>query len=81
MPRRKDGVANDARYYHIGMFLEQADDDEADNLWKLVGAEADVKVQSREAFWLSTDGFSVPWLHVRLDEGPYIHHPEYKPPQ
>ena len=31
VPRRKDGVANDARYYHIGMFLEQADDDEADN--------------------------------------------------
>lgn len=79
VPRRKRGLPSDRRYYHIGTWLQEADADECEALWQLVADEAWTKVDAAQTFWLSTDGFSVAWLHVRLDEGPYIRHPDYKP--
>ena len=65
-------------FAHLARFMKEADDNQADELWRQVGASVlgrmgDVPV------WLSTAGLGISWLHVRLDSRPkYYRYAPYK---
>lgn len=69
-------LGQDRNYSHIGMFTEQAPDEQQHTLWQTVGLMTSEKL-SDQPLWLNTAGGGVAWLHVRLDARPkyYMHRP------
>ncbi|MDZ7680680.1 MAG: hypothetical protein U5J63_02945 [Fodinibius sp.] len=63
-------------YSHIGVFTEQAPQQQQHELWKKVGAVTKEQLTTKP-LWLNTAGGGVAWLHMRLDSRPkyYNHHP------
>lgn len=63
-------------YSHIGVFTENAPQEQQLALWQTVG-EVTGKLISDRPIWLNTAGGGVAWLHIRLDSKPkyYRHHP------
>ena len=63
-------------FAHLASFVRQADDEQVDAFWQLVGRTMREKVGG-QPLWLSTAGMGVAWLHVRLDQRPkyYAHRP------
>jgi hypothetical protein len=53
---------------HLLRFLRSADLATRDALWEAAGHE--MALWGPEPVWLSTHGFGVPWLHLRLDRRP-----------
>ena len=69
-------AANVDHFAHLASFVRQADDEQVDAFWQLVGRTMCEKVGD-QPLWLSTAGIGVAWLHVRLDQRPkyYAHRP------
>ena len=67
---------DEAAYTHLANFIRMAPDEQVDAFWEKVGDAISDLVADRPR-WLSTAGFGVFWLHVRLDTRPkyYKHHP------
>lgn len=67
----------DLNYSHIGVFTEQAPDNQQHSLWQVVGKVAEEQI-SDKPLWLNTAGGGVAWMHVRLDSRPkYYRHRGY----
>lgn len=72
-------AAHDA-YGHLAAFVRKAPEAQRHALWKSVG-KAMVGHLGRDPVWLSTAGYGVSWLHVRLDARPkYYGYAPYKTP-
>lgn len=68
----------DSCYTHIGSFVRNADKEQIDEFWKIIGHETLREIGSKPK-WLSTSGLGVFWLHVRIDTIPkYYQTKEYK---
>ncbi|MCE7996859.1 MAG: hypothetical protein HEP71_33165 [Roseivirga sp.] len=66
------------QYAHIAGFVRNAPDEQIKAFWQLVGQEFEKSI-GPENKWLSTAGFGVSWLHVRIDQRPkYYRHKAYK---
>lgn len=66
------------QYAHIAGFVRHAPDEQILAFWQLVGQEFEQSI-GPENKWLSTAGFGVSWLHVRIDTRPkYYRHQAYK---
>ena len=63
-------------FVHLASFVREADNEQVDAFWQLVGETMNVNVGDKP-IWLSTAGMGVAWLHVRLDQRPkyYAHGP------
>lgn len=65
-------------FAHLAVFASTAASEHASAFWKSVG-EALRKKTGPIPIWLSTSGFGVSWLHVRLDSRPkYYQYAPYK---
>jgi len=67
-------------YGHIAAFVRRAPPAQHASLWAAVGKAMQETLDRHGAQprWLSTEGSSVPWIHVRLDSRPkYYHHSAY----
>ena len=56
-------------YGHLAAFVRLAPESQRHALWRAVG-EAMTRRVGAKPVWLSTAGYGVPWLHVRLDDRP-----------
>lgn len=65
-----------ARYAHIAGFVRYAPEEQILTFWKLAGQEFQNVIDAQNR-WLSTAGFGVNWLHVRIDTRPKYY--RYKP--
>lgn len=70
-------------YGHLAAFLRGAPTEQKAQLWQTLGALLQKMLQGGKSqapiCWVSTDGRSVPWLHVRIDSRPkYIKHSPYR---
>lgn len=66
------------QYAHIAGFVRNAPPEQLIVFWKLVGQEFQKSI-GPESKWLSTAGFGVNWLHVRIDSRPkYYRFKPYK---
>jgi len=75
------GPGNDpAARAHLASFLRGAPEDQAEELFALVGRETEGQLNASDApLWVSTSGLGVYWLHVRLDRRPkYYTHAPYR---
>ena len=67
---------------HLASFVRSANKQQLDEFWKLTADTVLDKLSSSaadNAFWLSTSGLGVSWLHVRLDSWPkYYQYGPYK---
>ncbi len=67
---------------HLASFVRVGHPRQVNALWKKVGRTVLDELRtipSTEQLWLSTAGFGVSWLHVRLDETPkYYSFREYR---
>lgn len=71
-------VGKPRQYAHIAGFVRNAPDAQIEAFWQLVGREFE-KATGPANKWLSTAGFGVNWLHVRIDKRPkYYRHKAYK---
>lgn len=63
-------------YAHIARFVREAEENQQEAFWTLVGSTAQELI-NQQACWLSTSGLGVHWLHVRFDSRPkyYTHRP------
>ncbi len=69
---------NPKQYAHIAGFARHAPDAQVLAFWQLVGQEFEQAI-CPENKWLSTAGFGVNWLHVRIDALPkYYRYQPYK---
>lgn len=69
-----------ANYGHLASFLRGAPSSQVHALWAAL-ASAVLANTGDSPIWLSTAGFGVAWLHVRLDTRPkYYRHRPYKTP-
>lgn len=69
---------NPKQYAHIAGFVRHAPQEQILAFWQLVGQEFQQAI-GRENKWLSTAGFGVNWLHVRIDTHPkYYRHQPYR---
>lgn len=65
-------------YTHLATFVREAPQRQRRVFWRELGDLVQAYI-SEDAFWLSTSGLSVSWLHVRLDSIPkYYQHTPYK---
>ncbi len=64
------------RYAHVAGFVRYAPREQILAFWKLVGREFQKSIGAPKK-WLSTAGFGVSWLHVRIDTRPKYY--RYKP--
>jgi len=79
-------VVGPLAYGHLADFVRNAPEEQVHALWKCVGHEMHDKLRSKSWFWraakpiwLSTAGYGVSWLHVRLDSRPkYYGYAPYK---
>lgn len=66
------------QYAHIAGFVRSAPNEQIEAFWQLVGQEFEKAIGPANK-WLSTAGFGVNWLHVRIDKRPkYYRHTPYK---
>lgn len=68
---------------HLAAFVRGAPPEQVDALWAAVPPAVERWFAGgARALWLSTSGFAVPWLHLRLDPRPkyYAHQPFRAPP-
>lgn len=67
-------------FVHLGSFIRNASEVQIDALWKTIGKQLDVQLNTvNHPIWLSTSGLGVYWLHVRLDQRPkYYSYQPYK---
>ena len=73
-------VGEDNAYTHVAAFVRKAPEKQVHALWQMVGDMISDVVNDRPT-WLSTAGFGVFWLHVRLDTRPkYYRYKPYKQP-
>ena len=65
---------------HLAAFARQAPDAHLDALWQHTAAAVEMWwLERADPVWLSTHGFGVFWLHIRLDRRPkYYRHAPYK---
>lgn len=71
-------LADDSCYTHLARFLRTAPASQVDAFWQAVGRAMRDRI-SAAPIWLSTAGFGVSWLHLRLDSRPkYYRHVPYK---
>lgn len=71
-------VADDAAYGHLAAFVRFAPEEQRHAFWQAVG-DAMARRMNAKPVWLSTAGYGVAWLHVRLDDRPkYYGHAAYK---
>lgn len=65
---------------HLADFIRSANDETLDAFWKRVGEQVLHRMEENDsAFWLSTSGLGVIWLHVRIDDYPkYYNYSPYK---
>ena len=67
-------------YSQLSTFVRQAPDDQQHQLWALVGAALERRLDTQPV-WISTSGLGVYWLHIRLDSTPkYYTHEPYRNP-
>lgn len=72
---------NDLNYSHIGIFTQNAPENEQHALWQKTG-EVTEELLSDRPLWLNTAGGGVAWLHIRLDSRPkYYRHRPYRSQQ
>jgi hypothetical protein len=65
-------------YGHLASFVRQAPDAQIQDFWIAVGNAMHDRV-GESPVWLSTAGYGVSWLHVRLDDRPkYYGYAPYK---
>lgn len=57
-------------YKHLYSFLVNSTKDKIAELWYLVSKEAKKLVDSGTNVWISTSGYGVGWLHIRIDQKP-----------
>jgi hypothetical protein len=58
-------------YGHIAAFVRAAPREQQHELFRRLALEIEKRLaRSRQTFWVSTSGFGVPWVHVRLDRRP-----------
>jgi len=67
---------DDPPYTHLLDFLNNAPDEQSEELWGLTG-QAMLEQVGDAPLWLNTAGAGVPWLHLRIDQRPkyYRHRP------
>ena len=67
-------------YGHIASFVRRAPQEQIHALFHCLAIEIEKRLAaSRERAWVSTSGFGVPWVHVRLDRRPkYYQYDPYK---
>lgn len=64
--------ANDSYYIHLAAFVRNAPEYQQMMLWHTLGTAIEVRLEElgRCPLWVSTSGFGVHWIHMRLDSGP-----------
>jgi hypothetical protein len=71
-------IGDESTYGHLASFVRDAPNSQRHHLWQAVG-EAMQKRLNDAPVWLSTAGYGVSWLHVRLDSRPkYYGYAPYK---
>ena len=70
--------AADSTYSHLASFVRKAPAGQIDELWRLVGASMETRIDSNP-LWLSTSGLGGAWVHIRLDRTPkYYQYAPYR---
>ncbi len=65
-------------YTDIASFTRHAPEAQRDALWQVTARATKERLKERKV-WLSTSGWGVAWLHIRLDDRPkYYTHQAYK---
>ena len=78
VPCRTAGPA--VAYAHLAAFVRRAGDAQRIALWRVVAGAVRGRLGDRP-LWLSTAGYGVAWLHVRIDDRPkYYGHAAYRSP-
>ena len=67
---KKNEYGLDEAYTHLKKFVQKCHVEEAIDLWRTIGQQVQRLIKSGNNVYISTDGRSVPWLHIRLDFQP-----------
>jgi hypothetical protein len=60
---------------HLAAFLRSAPEGQVNALWRRASEASEVWLQGKQAFWVSTSGFGVRWVHVSVDRRPKYYSP------